>query len=63
VLASTLRRYRRDGAFYDLEQRLLHALARDVAGDRVGVEKLPLSGYWYLEAPELWKIGYRRCAD
>src|SRR3954454_13210895 len=34
MLASTLRRYRRDGAFYDLEQRLLHALARDVAGDR-----------------------------
>ena len=28
-----------------------------------GVEKLPLSGYWYLEAPELWKMGYRRCAD
>ena len=27
------------------------------------MEKLPLSGYWYLEAPELWKMGYRRCAD
>src|SRR5260370_25725481 len=34
VLASALRRHRRDGAFHDLEQRLLHALARDVAGDR-----------------------------
>src|SRR6516165_4499674 len=34
MLASALRRHRRDGAFHDLEQRLLHALARDVAGDR-----------------------------
>src|SRR5262249_20906664 len=34
VLAPALRRHRRDRAFHDLEQRLLHALARDVAGDR-----------------------------
>ena len=34
VLAPALRWHRSDGAFYDLEQRLLHALARDVAGDR-----------------------------
>src|SRR5947209_18399026 len=34
MLASALRRHRGDGAFHDLEQRLLHALARDVAGDR-----------------------------
>jgi hypothetical protein len=34
MLASPLRRHRRDGAFHDLEQRLLHALARDVARDR-----------------------------
>src|SRR5262249_3503934 len=34
MLASALGRHRRDGAFHDLEQRLLHALARDVAGDR-----------------------------
>ena len=34
VLAPALRRHVRDGAFDDLEQRLLHALARDVAGDR-----------------------------
>jgi len=33
MLASALRRHRRDRAFHDLEQRLLHALARDVAGD------------------------------
>src|SRR6516225_1208904 len=34
VLAPALRRHRRDRAFHDLEQGLLHALARDVAGDR-----------------------------
>src|SRR6202040_2701134 len=34
MLASALRRHRRDGAFHDLEQGLLHALARDVARDR-----------------------------
>src|SRR5262249_24890549 len=39
VLASALRRYRRHGAFDDLKQRLLHALAGDVAGDR-GVVRL-----------------------
>src|SRR5882672_1640536 len=33
MLAAALRRYRRDGAFHDLEQRLLHALARHVAGN------------------------------
>src|SRR5262245_33453242 len=33
VLAPALRRHRRDRAFHDLEQGLLHALARDVAGD------------------------------
>src|SRR5262249_8442789 len=37
MLASALRRHRRDGAFHDLEQRLLYALARDVAGDRWAV--------------------------
>ena len=34
VLAPALGRHARDGAFEDLEQRLLHALARDVARDR-----------------------------
>ena len=34
VLAAPLRRDVRDRALQDLEQRLLHALARDVAGDR-----------------------------
>ena len=34
MLAAALRRHRGDGAFHDLEQRLLHALARHVAGDR-----------------------------
>src|SRR5262249_41314711 len=37
MLASALRRHRRDGAFHDLEQGLLHTLARDVAGDRWAV--------------------------
>ena len=34
VLAPTLRRHRGGGALQDLEQRLLHAFARHVAGDR-----------------------------
>ena len=34
MLAPALRRHRGDGAFHDLQQRLLHALARHVAGDR-----------------------------
>ena len=34
VLAPALRRHRGDGALEDLQQRLLHALARDVARDR-----------------------------
>src|SRR5208282_3002055 len=34
MLAAALRRYARDRALHDLEQCLLHALARDVAGDR-----------------------------
>src|SRR5579885_2201687 len=34
MLAAALRRYRGDGALPDLEQRLLYAFARDVAGDR-----------------------------
>src|SRR6516164_7424519 len=34
VLAPALRRHRRDRAFHDPEQGLLHALARDVAGNR-----------------------------
>ena len=34
VLAPALGRHRGRGALEDLEQRLLHALARDVAGDR-----------------------------
>src|SRR3989442_9186685 len=34
MLASALRRDRCDGAFHDLEQGLLHALARDVTSDR-----------------------------
>jgi hypothetical protein len=33
VLAAALGRHVRDGALDDLEQRLLHALARHVAGD------------------------------
>ena len=34
MLAPALGRHRRDGAFHNLEQHLLHTLARDVAGDR-----------------------------
>ena len=34
MLAAALRRHRSNRAFHDLEQRLLHALARHVAGDR-----------------------------
>ena len=34
MLAAALRRHGGDRAFHDLEQRLLHALARHVAGDR-----------------------------
>ena len=34
MLAATLRRHIRDRALHDLEQCLLHTLARDVAGDR-----------------------------
>src|ERR1019366_10480480 len=34
MLAAALRRYRRDGAFYDLQQRLLDALSRNIAGNR-----------------------------
>jgi hypothetical protein len=34
MLAATLRRHTRHRALHDLEQRLLHALARYVAGDR-----------------------------
>ena len=39
VLAAALRRHRCGGALDDLQQRLLHALAGDVAGDR-GVLRL-----------------------
>ena len=34
MLAAALRRHGGDGAFHDLQQRLLHAFARHVAGDR-----------------------------
>src|SRR5438093_423763 len=34
MLAAALRRHGGHGAFHDLQQRLLHALARNVAGDR-----------------------------
>src|SRR3546814_19203642 len=34
MLAPALRRHARGRAFHQLEQRLLHALARSVAGDR-----------------------------
>src|SRR6202790_1528488 len=34
MLAAALRRHGGNGAFHDLQQRLLHALARDVPGDR-----------------------------
>ena len=34
MLAAALRRHRGNRAFHDLQQRLLHALARHVAGDR-----------------------------
>jgi hypothetical protein len=37
MLATALRGHRGDGAFHDLEQRLLHALAGDVAGGVVGL--------------------------
>jgi hypothetical protein len=28
-----------------------------------GREKMPIFRFWLLEAPELWKLGYRKCAD
>jgi hypothetical protein len=28
---------------------------------RGGIWGMPLNGYWILTAPELWKMGYRRC--
>jgi hypothetical protein len=34
MLAAALRRHRGNRAFHDLQKRLLHALARHVAGDR-----------------------------
>jgi hypothetical protein len=34
VLAPALRRHVGDGPFEDLQERLLHAFARDIAGDR-----------------------------
>ena len=34
MLTAALRRHARDRALHDLEQSLLHAFARDVAGDR-----------------------------
>src|SRR5262249_25335585 len=34
MLATTLGRYRRDGPFHDLQQRLLNALSRNIAVDR-----------------------------
>ena len=34
MFASALRRHRSDRAFHDLQQSLLHALARHIAGDR-----------------------------
>src|SRR6266705_467715 len=34
MLAASLRRYRRDGAFHDLQQRLLNPFSRNIAGDR-----------------------------
>src|SRR5260370_22267440 len=34
MLATAMRGYRGDGSFDDLEQRLLHTLARHVTGDR-----------------------------
>jgi hypothetical protein len=30
---------------------------------RGGPRLMPLDTYWTLPAPELWKMGYRRCAD
>src|SRR5207302_10932246 len=33
MFAASLRRYRRDGAFHDLQQRLLNHFSRNVAGD------------------------------
>src|SRR5262249_23241958 len=34
MLAAALRRYRRDGAFHDLQQRLLNPFSRNIADDR-----------------------------
>jgi hypothetical protein len=28
-----------------------------------GYTQLPMKGYWTLTAAELWKMGYRKCAD
>jgi hypothetical protein len=28
-----------------------------------GVSMLPYDGYWFLRAPELWEMGYRKCED
>src|SRR3546814_18912006 len=41
MLAAALRRPRGDGAYHDLPQRLLHALARPLSGDRGGVPLPP----------------------
>jgi hypothetical protein len=30
---------------------------------RGGVTKLPYDGYWFLFAPDLWEMGYRKCED
>jgi hypothetical protein len=34
---------------------------REWIAQRGGIWGMPLNGYWILTAPELWKMGYRRC--
>ena len=28
-----------------------------------GYKKMPIEGVWTLSAPDLWKMGHRRCSD
>ena len=28
-----------------------------------GYKKMPIDGVWTLPAPDLWKMGYRKCGD
>jgi hypothetical protein len=47
-------------------QWMIDRMPSDIQGwitAKGGIEKLPVKGYWYLPANELWQMGYRRCVD